>query len=110
MLRFYKKKNLLIKLSILFKGWDKLWSGRTSKLNEQTIDQIQKSIECCGSSTFLDYGLSIPPSCCPPNTDSCNQLFAYRVGCKDQIKNVVQNSATMISYFSIVMAVAEVIL
>lgn len=92
-----------------FKGWDRLWAGRgVSDLNRQAIDQIQRTIECCGSTTFLDYGIAIPNSCCPPDAQVCNQLTSYHTGCKTQIKNVVQSSASWIAYLSIAMAVIEV--
>lgn len=91
------------------RGWDRLWAGRTSsELNRQTIDSIQKAVECCGSSTFLDYGTTLPQSCCPSDSSFCNQLVAYKVGCQYKIKNVVQDSASLIAYMSIAMAVVEV--
>jgi len=93
-----------------FKGWDRLWAGRqVSQLNSQAIDQIQRAIECCGSSTFLDYGLQIPASCCSKDAQLCNQLTSYHIGCKAQIKNVVQNSASWIAYLSIAMAIVELV-
>jgi hypothetical protein len=92
-----------------FKGWDRLWAGRqVSDLNRRTIDQIQSTIECCGSTTFLDYGIQVPSSCCPTDATICSQLTSYKTGCKTQIKNVVQNSASWIAYLSIVMAIVEV--
>jgi CD63 antigen len=92
-----------------FKGWDRLWAGRgVSDLNRQAIDQIQRTIECCGSTTFLDYGIQIPASCCPTDAQVCNQLTSYHVGCKTQIKAVVQSSASWIAYLSIFMAIVEV--
>jgi CD63 antigen len=92
-----------------FKGWDRLWAGRgVSELNRRAIDQIQQTIECCGSSTFLDYGIAIPNSCCSPDAQVCNQLTSYHIGCKPQIKTVVANSASWIAYLSIAMAIVEV--
>jgi CD63 antigen len=91
------------------KGWDRLWRGaQQSELNRQAIDQIQRTIECCGSNTFLDYGVSIPASCCPSDAQFCNQLTSYKIGCKLQIRNAVQNSASWIAYTSIAMAIIEV--
>lgn len=92
-----------------FKGWDRLWIGRqSSELNRQAIDQIQRTIECCGSISFSDYGSLLPGSCCPADARQCNELTAYRIGCKTQIKNVVQSSALWIAYLSIAMAIVEV--
>jgi len=93
-----------------FKGWDRLWAGRQiSELNRQAIDQIQRTIECCGSTTFLDYGIQIPNSCCPTDAQVCNQLTSYHTGCKPQIKHVIENSATWIAYLSIAMAIVELV-
>jgi Tetraspanin family len=92
-----------------YKGWDRLWAGRDrSELNRKTIDQIQQTIQCCGSLSFLDYGLTIPSSCCSPDSQACNQLFAYKTGCKAQMKEYIQNSASWIAYLSIAMAIVEV--
>lgn len=92
-----------------FKGWDRLWAGRgVSDLNRKAIDQIQQTLECCGSTTFLDYGIQIPASCCPTDAQVCNQLTSYHIGCKTQIKTVVQSSASWIAYLSIAMAIIEV--
>lgn len=91
-----------------YKGWDRLWAGRTNELNRQTIDGIQRTIECCGSNTFLDYIGAVPASCCPPEAQICNQLSTYRVGCKSQIKAAVHDYASWIAYLSIAMAIVEV--
>jgi CD63 antigen len=90
-------------------GWDKLWAGRqNSALNQPAIDQIQRTIQCCGSTTLLDYGATLPSSCCDPEASSCNQLYAYKTGCRSQIKGTVANSASWIAYLSLAMAVVEV--
>lgn len=92
-----------------FKGWDRLWAGRqVSTLNSQAIDQIQRTIECCGSVSYLDYGGNVPASCCPTDATVCNLLTSYKTGCKTQIKTVVQSSASWIAYLSIAMAIVEV--
>lgn len=45
---------------IAFNGWDRIWAGRQeSQLNQRAIDQIQRTLECCGSQTFLDYGVAV---------------------------------------------------
>jgi CD63 antigen len=91
------------------KGWDRLWVGRqTSNLNVQAIDQIQRNLRCCGNFGPLDYGTSIPGSCCDAEASLCNTLTAYQSGCKTQIKNVITNSAKWIAYFSIALALVEV--
>lgn len=92
-----------------FKGWDRLWAGRdVSELNRRAIDQVQRTIECCGSNSFLDWLNQAPASCCPPDSGSCTTFTMYKTGCKQQIKTVVQNSASWIAYLSIAMAIIEV--
>lgn len=114
-----------------FRGWDRLWAGRAqSEINSRVIDEVQRSLECCGSTSFLDYGkfdnsmfdnstiitlilhlisgINVPGSCCNPDSDYCNQLTAYRTGCKTQIRYYVENYASWIAYLSIVMAIIEV--
>lgn len=94
-----------------FRGWDRLWTGRVqSEINVQAVNQIQRAIECCGSSGPLDYGVNVPGSCCAPDAINCNELSSsfYRTGCKTQIKNVIEHSASWIAYLSIAMAIVEV--
>lgn len=92
-----------------FKGWDRLWAGRdVSELNRKAIDQVQRTIECCGSNSFLDWLNQVPVSCCPSDATSCTTFTMYKTGCKQQIKTVIQNSASWIAYLSIAMAIIEV--
>lgn len=92
-----------------YRGWDRLWEGKTySELNRSAIDQIQRALECCGSQSFLDYGITMPSSCCSPDAQLCNQLTSYHVGCKSKVKTIVEDSASWIAYLSIAMAVVEV--
>lgn len=92
-----------------FKGWDRLWAGRdVSELNRRAIDQVQRTIECCGSNSFLDWLNQAPASCCPSDSGSCTTFTMYKTGCKQQIKTVIQNSASWIAYLSIAMAIVEV--
>jgi hypothetical protein len=92
-----------------YQGWDRLWAGRqATDLNQRTIDQIQRQIQCCGSNGSFDYGVNVPASCCSPDASFCNTILSYQTGCRSQIKGLVQNSAQWIAYLSIVMAVIEV--
>lgn len=94
---------------VALKNWDRLWIGRENPLNNKTIDQLQTAIQCCGSSSFLDYGVNIPSSCCPSDTNTCNILLSYKIGCKEQIRSGIQNSASLIAYTSIGIAIIELI-
>lgn len=92
-----------------FRGWDRIWSGRQfNTINQRVVDEIQTNIECCGSTSSLDYGLAIPGSCCSSDAEYCNTITAYKTGCKTQIQYFIQNSAQWIAYLSIVMAIVEV--
>jgi len=93
-----------------FKGWDRLWRGSAaSALNRQTIDQIQRTLECCGSESYRDYGAAVPSSCCPQEAQLCTIQTAYNIGCKIQIKEGIQGSAKWIAYLSIAMAIVELV-
>lgn len=90
-------------------GWDRLWAGRqNTDINQKTIDQIQRAVHCCGSSAPIDYGAIPPASCCSPDAQQCNFLYAYQDGCKPTIQNLVHDYAQYIAYLSIIMAVVEV--
>lgn len=92
-----------------YRGWDRIWSGRqVSTINARAIDEIQTAIECCGSTSPLDYGLALPGSCCPSDAQYCNTITAYKTGCKRQIQYYIENSADWIAYLSIAMAIVEV--
>lgn len=93
-----------------FRGWDRLWQGRqVASINQQTIDQIQRAIHCCGNNNPVDYGAIPPASCCSTDASQCNFLYAYQVGCRPQIRSLIQNSSLWIAYMSIAMAIVEVI-
>ncbi|CRL05702.1 CLUMA_CG018734, isoform A [Clunio marinus] len=92
------------------KGWDRIWGGRSvAEINRRTIDKVQETIHCCGSQYPLDWGLAIPRSCCDPNSQVCNELYSYRIGCKQQIRNITENYSAWIAYLSLVMAVIELV-
>lgn len=93
-----------------FQGWDRLWAGRqVADINQKTIDQIQRQLQCCGSELPLDYGAIPPASCCSPDAQACNFIYAYQKGCKPTIQQLVHDYAQYIAYLSIIMAVVELV-
>lgn len=92
-----------------YRGWDRLWAGRqVADINQKTIDQIQRAIQCCGNYAPIDYGAIPPASCCSTDADQCNFLYSYQTGCRPQINYMIKNSSQWIAYMSIAMAIVEV--
>ena len=59
------------------KGFDRLWQSRSVPVSIQAIDGIQRTLQCCGKSSFLDYGASVPASCCDKDSQFCNALTRF---------------------------------
>lgn len=89
--------------------WDRIWTGNSNDINKKTIDNFQRFLKCCGSSGPTDYLVSQPPSCCEPEAQSCNVIYAYKTGCRSQIQSEIQYGAKWIAYLSLAMAVIELI-
>lgn len=90
-------------------GWDRLWSSRqVTDINQKTIDQIQRTIQCCGSYAPIDYGAIPPASCCSADAQQCNALYAYTSGCRPTIQNAIHDYAQYLAYLSLIMAAVEV--
>ena len=56
------------------------WGYETGSAEQDFVDEIQRSLACCGASGVLDYGqMDVPPSCCKSPT-GCDQDRAYKHG------------------------------
>ncbi|XP_034478383.1 23 kDa integral membrane protein [Drosophila innubila] len=85
---------------------EKAWERRTRR--SDYMDAIQKSMECCGRSSFTDYAFQgyFPPSCCrDPN--HCGPESVYRRGCKEAFVDYWDRNSTAIKYSGLVIAAIE---
>lgn len=80
------------------KAWDTVWKGRSNEINIKTIERIEKFVKCCGDDGVNSY---------TPTPHKCETLY-YGKGCREETKNYIKNSSSLISYVSFGMAIIEV--
>jgi hypothetical protein len=95
-------------------GFDQLWNDMvrapTDRPVQEVIHGIQRSIHCCGTAgpenwLRLQPPLNqIPPSCCENNPATCSLNDAFKIGCGDQIADLLQTSGMLIAYVAVVFA------
>lgn len=95
------------------RGFDKLWNDMATNNNEmsrQAIYGIQQGLQCCGSSAADNWNLhgGIPASCCAGGTE-CLAGNAFKIGCRQQLFDVVSVSGLLIAWVSIVFAAIELV-
>lgn len=89
--------------------FSKMWKSRINSKNSRVmIDIIQDSLECCGSRSSFDYVAgTIPKSCCSRETDICVHEIAFKIGCRDHLRDSIGSSSKAISYACIGAAIFE---
>lgn len=88
------------------KGFAKLFEQRHIETNAQLIDTIQSNLECCGSSSYLDWGIQLfPQSCCKyGNAPVC---LPYGTGCQESLGNFIDNAGAVLGWVSLGVAAIE---
>ncbi|XP_017779169.1 PREDICTED: tetraspanin-9-like [Nicrophorus vespilloides] len=89
----------------LNKSLDKYKKG--DKLAIESFDLMQKSIKCCGVSSYKDFLPSIPDTCC--ETSPCNALNSYKMGCGEKMFDTIEDNASTIGYVALGLCVTELI-
>lgn len=78
--------------------------------NNQTIDEIQKDLHCCGFHGPTDWPiLQVPLSCCSKDVKICSQITAYSKGCKDAISIKGKSLLTTIGGVAVGLGVVELL-
>jgi CD63 antigen len=90
-------------------GFGRLFDDRNNPSTGAAIDQIQRGLQCCGTTGPLSWGLSVPQSCCADGTTSCNLLNAHQTGCSTMLADIVNGSGLLIAWFAIIFAGIELV-
>ncbi|EDV35866.1 uncharacterized protein Dana_GF12682 [Drosophila ananassae] len=86
---------------------DKAWQSDRGRGG--VFDALQKSLHCCGASSFADYiaeGQALPSSCCD---GSCLNPLNYYGGCRDKFVETMSVSTDHAKYVAIGLIGVELI-
>ncbi|XP_049540849.1 CD63 antigen-like isoform X1 [Anopheles darlingi] len=90
------------------KGFERIFNERDNKLNADLIDTIQSSLECCGKSSFLDWGINFPQSCCSSG-GTAPVCVPYTHGCVSRLSEFLESAGNVVAWVSIGVAVVELL-
>uniref|UniRef100_A0A2M4A0K4 Tetraspanin n=1 Tax=Anopheles triannulatus TaxID=58253 RepID=A0A2M4A0K4_9DIPT len=90
------------------KGFERIFNDRDNKLNSDLIDTIQSNLECCGKSSFLDWGLNFPQSCCSSG-GTAPVCVPYTQGCVSRLSEFLESAGNVVAWVSIGVAVVELL-
>ncbi len=65
-----------------------LYSCEGEYLNQNVLNKIQYTFECCGQYNYTEWGRNIPASCCKDPCHGCNASNAFKRGCHPFIKEM----------------------
>uniref|UniRef100_A0A0K8TP69 Tetraspanin n=1 Tax=Tabanus bromius TaxID=304241 RepID=A0A0K8TP69_TABBR len=91
--------------------FDDLWKNRDKPEIQASINAIQSFVGCCGRDSPLDYGLSLPKSCCPEseNVFSCVVASAKQNGCHHAFEDFIKKNFKLLGFVGIGVAVFEAV-
>ncbi|KAL5286815.1 hypothetical protein ACFFRR_008050 [Megaselia abdita] len=93
----------------LEKAVDVAWEERTrAGTQANAMDAIQIGLKCCARRNFIEYGVSIPSSCCQEQNCS-NPLNIYVTGCKTALVSLWDNNGDIIKFAGLGIAAIELI-
>lgn len=93
-------------------------SYSTNAHTEQSVDFMQRVLECCGVDSFRDWEfflpsnvtdeVEVPPSCCLPSTldDKC---VPFEYGCYPRLEWVISQSAALIATGATTVALVQLL-
>jgi CD63 antigen len=102
----------LFKTSVIEKTVDRAWNEtwKNENTTQDIINKIQHELKCCGDESAKDYmkiNKAIPSSCCDAKT--CSENSAYKIGCKEMLRDSVNFYADWIGYGSIILAIIMIV-
>ncbi|KAF5278428.1 hypothetical protein FQA39_LY05917 [Lamprigera yunnana] len=72
---------------------------------KEAIDSIQKGWECCGITSFTDWGTEIPKSCCA--SSECSVVNHYNRGCLEPVYDGLRSGIKIVGIVVITIAAVE---
>ncbi|KFB48708.1 AGAP007209-PA-like protein [Anopheles sinensis] len=90
------------------KGFERLFQNRDNPLNRDLIDTIQQNLECCGKSSFLDYGVDFPQSCCSSG-GTAPLCVPFARGCTGRLSEFLDSAGNIVAWVSLGVAAVELL-
>lgn len=88
-------------------GFGRLFDDRNNPSTAAAIDQIQRGLQCCGTTGPKSWDSNIPPSCCAEAT--CTIANSHPNGCSTMLADIVSGSGLLIAWFAIIFAGIELV-
>lgn len=89
------------------KGFARVFDERDRPANAELIDTIQSNLECCGKSSFLDWGLSYPKSCCQSQTSLV--CVPFTTGCQQRLGEFIDTAGDVLGWVSLGVAAVQLV-
>uniref|UniRef100_A0A182WJS1 Tetraspanin n=1 Tax=Anopheles minimus TaxID=112268 RepID=A0A182WJS1_9DIPT len=92
----------------LKKSFESIFQNRDNQVNADLIDSIQRNLECCGKTSFLDYGVNFPQSCCSTagNAPLC---VPFATGCLSRMSSFLDSAGNIVAWVSLGVAAVELL-
>ncbi|XP_052892363.1 23 kDa integral membrane protein-like isoform X1 [Anopheles moucheti] len=90
------------------KGFERVFQNRDSPVNADLINSIQQNLQCCGKSSFLDYGLSFPQSCCSTG-GTAPACVPFARGCLGRLSEFLDSAGNIVAWVSLGVAAVELV-
>ncbi|XP_058458425.1 23 kDa integral membrane protein-like isoform X2 [Malaya genurostris] len=91
----------------LLKGFSRVFQQTDNAANKELVDTIQTNLQCCGDSSFLDWGVNIPQSCCSSGTAPF--CIPHPVGCQKRLGEFIDSAGNVLGWVSLGVAAIELI-
>ncbi|XP_055605691.1 23 kDa integral membrane protein-like isoform X2 [Uranotaenia lowii] len=89
------------------KGFAKVFDERDRPANAELINTIQSNLECCGVSSALDWGVSMPQSCCSAGTAPA--CVPFLTGCQKRLGEFIDSAGNVLGWVSLGVAAVELV-
>uniref|UniRef100_A0A182ME04 Tetraspanin n=1 Tax=Anopheles culicifacies TaxID=139723 RepID=A0A182ME04_9DIPT len=90
------------------KGYEAIFQNRDTPVNADLIDSIQRNLECCGKTSFMDYGLNFPQSCCS-TSGNAPLCVPFARGCLGRISEFLDSAGNIVAWVSLGVAAIELV-
>jgi len=85
-----------------------LWKNRSE--HKIFWDNIQRSLQCCGLNSALEWVPNTPPSCCEPNVIECVALVnAYQTGCSQRLNEFIGSTGNVFGSVALIVAGVQLV-
>ncbi|XP_023291920.2 23 kDa integral membrane protein-like [Lucilia cuprina] len=96
-------------LNTMGEAVDKAWEKNDSA-NGYPMNALQIALNCCGKTSYLNYGGNVPSSCCGTMTGECPQsVYVNKPGCRDTFVDFWATNTNIIRYAGIGVALVELV-